>query len=163
MSDFEIDILIEDPRWNKELSNLAALAEIALRRAYEHLPEKPGVTSFSEVSLAFIDDEKGRRLNRQYRNKDKPTNVLSFEGMDIDGARPMLGDIVLSYETVVREARERHMVLSDHVTHLMIHGFYHLLGFDHQNKEEARQMEALEIRALRALGIANPYVKDEVL
>lgn len=105
-----------------------------------------------ELSIVLTDDVHIQQLNRDYRHKDKPTNVLSFPQ---DGA--MLGDIILAWETVQREAAEKHVSLGDHFTHLVIHGFLHLQGYDHEIDAEATQMEALEIQALSALNIDNPY------
>ena len=93
-------------------------------------------------------------MNREYRHKDKPTNVLSFPD---EGPAPLLGDIVLALETVQREAAEKSVQLEHHVTHLIIHGFLHLQGYDHQTEETAAEMESLEITALAALNIDNPY------
>ena len=159
--DFEIDILIEDPRWSEELHSIEALASRAVRAAYSQLSDAQA-HDFSEVSLAFIDDKKIQSLNNSYRKKDAPTNVLSFPGTDLDGFRPLLGDVVLAYETVTKEAMNRGIELKDHVIHLLVHGFLHLQGYDHQTDAEAKTMEALEIRILKGLGIANPYVKDEI-
>ena len=105
-----------------------------------------------ELSIVLTDDVHIQQLNRDYRHKDKPTNVLSFPQ---DGA--MLGDIILAWETVQREAAKKHVSLGDHFTHLVIHGFLHLQGYDHEIDAEAKQMEALEIQALSALNIDNPY------
>ena len=119
----------------------------------------------SEISIAIVGDTEIRRLNRQYRNRDHTTNVLSF-AME-DGAQlpaemaqqaHLLGDVVLSYETVVKEARLRQISTKHHMAHLVIHGVLHLLGYDHERSpEEARQQEELEITTLAGLGIANPY------
>ena len=105
-----------------------------------------------ELSIVLTDDAHIHALNRDYRDKDKPTNVLSFPQ---DGA--MLGDIILAWETVQREAEEKHISSADHFTHLIIHGFLHLHGYDHEIDADAMQMEALEIQALSALNIDNPY------
>ena len=107
-----------------------------------------------ELSIALIDDAHMQGLNTQYRGKDAPTNVLSFPA---DG--PLLGDIVLSFETIAREAEAKSVSFADHLSHLLIHGFLHLQGYDHQNETDAAEMEALEISALAALGIDNPYEK----
>ena len=164
MNVYQIDITVQDPRWSSALPNLETLTQRAIDACVDMLiAEARTHQVFDELSLAFLNDESIRALNKQYRERDKPTNVLSFPGTVIDGRSPLLGDVVLGYETVTKEASGRGLDLADHVTHLMVHGFYHLHGFDHQNDEEARVMEGLEVRTLEVLGISNPYVKDEML
>jgi probable rRNA maturation factor len=116
------------------------------------------LTADAEVSLVFTDDAHVQRLNATYRGKDYATNVLSFPGTAV-GARPgpMLGDIVLAAETIRREADAERLPLADHLTHLLIHGFLHLLGYDHEDDAEAAVMEGLETAILARLGIADPY------
>ena len=105
-----------------------------------------------ELSIALTDDAQMAQLNKQFRSKDGPTNVLSFPAGGM-----LLGDIVLSYETIKREAKEKDTAFEAHLSHLLIHGFLHLQGYDHINAADAAVMEALEISALAALGIDNPY------
>ena len=107
----------------------------------------------AELSLVFTDDSGIRRLNKAWRGKDKPTNVLSFPQKT--GA--LLGDVILAAETVAKEAALADKPLEDHMAHLIIHGFLHLLGFDHQGDGEAEKMEQLERVALKSLGIPDPY------
>ena len=118
------------------------------------------------VSLLFADDAAVHELNREWRGKDKPTNVLSFpmlEREDLlslapDGPPELLGDIALALETCAREAGEKGIALADHAAHLLIHGLLHLAGHDHElSPADARAMEELEIKALALLGIADPY------
>jgi len=111
-----------------------------------------------ELSIVLSDDAQVQILNRDYREKDKPTNVLSFP---VPPPTPMLGDIVLARETIVREAAEKGVSFEDHLTHLIIHGWLHLQGFDHQTDSTAEEMEAIEIAALATLGIDNPYRLDD--
>lgn len=116
----------------------------------------------SELSILFADDAAMRALNARWRGKDKPTNVLSFPGREIragEVAGPMLGDIVLARQTIMREAREQAKPVLDHLAHLIAHGFLHLCGHDHLNETGARAMESAECRALAALGIADPYAE----
>lgn len=110
-----------------------------------------------ELSIALSDDAQVRALNRDYRGKDKPTNVLSFPMPEDSG---LLGDVVLARETLEREAAEQGKTFADHLTHLVVHGVLHLYGFDHQNDTDAADMEAREVRALAQLGIDNPYTSD---
>jgi len=159
----DIDTDIRGAGW-QVMPELDVLVKTALSVAMsEH-----AVRSFSEISLLFTDDAHICSLNRDYRGQDKPTNVLSFPTLNPLGAHgdisplvniPLLGDIVLAFETIEREAGERGISLADHTAHLIIHGYLHLQGLDHQNNQEAETMEALEINALERLGIANPYVK----
>lgn len=118
------------------------------------------------ASLLFTDDAEIRVLNREWRAKDKPTNVLSFPmlgraellALAADGPPELLGDIALSLETCTREAAEKGASLQDHAAHLIVHGLLHLAGHDHETgPEDAAAMEALEIKALALLGIADPY------
>jgi len=119
-----------------------------------------------EVSVRLTDDAEVQTLNREYRHKDKPTNVLSFpmvqpdllEGLaNSDDGEVLLGDIVLARETCTREAEEKSVTFADHATHLIVHGTLHLLGYDHQGDSEADAMEALERAILATLGIDDPY------
>jgi probable rRNA maturation factor len=106
-----------------------------------------------EISILFTNDEAVRRLNAHYRGKDKPTNVLSFP----QPSGPLLGDVVLAAETVRAEAALAGKPLEAHMAHLIIHGFLHLLGYDHWREEEAVAMEAVERAALERMGIPDPY------
>ena len=119
-----------------------------------------------ETSILFTSDAQVHQLNREWRERDKPTNVLSFPMLDRDsllalepeGPPEMLGDIALAYETCAREAEEKGITLEAHATHLIIHGLLHLAGHDHVDSDaQAEEMEALEIAALAKLGIADPY------
>lgn len=114
----------------------------------------------AEVSVVLADDPFVRRLNRDHRGKDKPTNVLSFP-LDAaaapKGARPLLGDIVLAYRTIRREAKDEAKPLANHAAHMLVHGALHLLGFDHEAPRAARIMEGHEVRILKRLGIPDPY------
>jgi probable rRNA maturation factor len=103
-----------------------------------------------------------RDLNRLWRGKDAPTNVLSFPA-DADRDRGFLGDIVLAYETAYREAKERGISLADHASHLVVHGMLHLLGFDHDGDADAERMERVEGSALASIGVADPYAETDRL
>lgn len=123
-----------------------------------------------EVSVRLTTDDEVRTLNAQYRHKDKPTNVLSFpmvqpdllDGVaNTDDGEVLLGDIALAYGVCEREATEKRISMEDHATHLIVHGTLHLLGYDHLQDHEADAMEAIEIDALAALGLADPYLIRE--
>jgi probable rRNA maturation factor len=117
-----------------------------------------------EVSVHLVDDAAIRSINAQWRAKDSPTNVLSFPAVDssrLPEAR-LVGDILIAFETVAREAEDDGKSFADHYRHLVIHGFLHLLGFDHLEAEAAEAMEAVERRALARLGVADPYCQREL-
>ncbi|KQS04285.1 rRNA maturation RNase YbeY [Sphingomonas sp. Leaf357] len=123
-----------------------------------------------EVSIRLTTDDEVQTLNAQYRQKDKPTNVLSFpmvqpdllDGVaNTDDGEVLLGDIALAYGVCEREAADKGISVQDHATHLIVHGTLHLLGYDHLEDHEAEAMEAIEIDALAALGLADPYLIRE--
>ncbi|MBN9672782.1 rRNA maturation RNase YbeY [Roseibium aggregatum] len=151
-----IDVSVEAGDW-PEQDRLEALTRRAVAAAFS----KGGLEAVagSEVSLLFTDDAAIRVLNRQWRDKDKPTNVLSFPGSDPDGEAygPLLGDIVFAYQTVAREADDFGIEFSDHLSHLIIHGLLHLFDYDHQENDEAELMESLEKAILASIGIDDPY------
>jgi probable rRNA maturation factor len=114
------------------------------------------------LTVVVDDDARIRLLNRQWRGFDKPTNVLSFSYPDIPGgAEKHVGDIAISHETAAREAMAEHKSLRDHVSHLSVHGFLHLLGYDHESDAEAEAMERLERTILARVGVPDPYVAHE--
>jgi probable rRNA maturation factor len=116
------------------------------------------VTGAAELSILLTDDEEQQALNREWRNKDSSTNVLSFPQIEPFGpVVGLLGDITLARETLEREAVEQGTSLADHFTHLVVHGFLHILGYDHLSEAEALQMESLETQILASLGVADPY------
>jgi probable rRNA maturation factor len=152
-----IDVAVDADGWPEE-SVLQAVAETAVRAAIEAAELQ--MPAAAELSLLFTSDAQMQNLNRQWRGKDKPTNVLSFPGADIgmgEMADEVLGDIVLAFETVAGEAKTEGIVFEHHVAHLIIHGMLHLFGYDHIKDDEAVQMEALETRALAMLDIADPH------
>ena len=123
-----------------------------------------------ELSVLLTTDEQVRELNSRWRGKDKPTNVLSFPQLDreqleqsgANGPELLLGDLVLAHGVCEREAEERGIPIEFHAAHLVVHGTLHLLGYDHEDEQSAREMEAREVRALARIGIDNPYlVRDE--
>ena len=113
-----------------------------------------------EVSLVFTDDASIREINAEWRSQDKPTNVLSFPAFPVTPGKmpgPMLGDIILAHETLVREAEDLGKPFDEHLTHLLVHGFLHLFGYDHIDENDAERMESLETRILAGLGLSDPY------
>jgi probable rRNA maturation factor len=151
-----VDVLIEAGDWPTR-AKLRALAERAIAAAADRAC--PDLAPGSEVSLLFTDDAHMRTLNRRYRGKDKPTNVLSLPSAPplVGRLGPLLGDVVLAADTVHREAEAAGLAPNHHLTHLIIHGFLHLIGHDHEDDSEALVMEGLETAILGDLGIADPY------
>jgi len=155
--DLEIDINVQAGSWRKALPDFEGLCMRAVRAAANGGPYWDGP---AEVSVLLTDDAAVQILNRDWRGKDKPTNVLSFPAGDDDmppGAPVLLGDIAVAFETTSREALEQNKPFADHFSHLLVHGMLHLLGFDHETEQDADEMEPLEIEALAGLGIDNPY------
>lgn len=115
----------------------------------------------AEVTIRIVDEAESQQLNFDYREKDKPTNVLSFPFQCPPGIElPLLGDLVICAQVVAREAAEQGKTLQAHWAHMVVHGSLHLLGFDHINEDDAEEMEAEEIQILHDLGFSNPYLID---
>jgi probable rRNA maturation factor len=157
----ELDIDIEQPWPAGEWDKLAAQTAEALTKVAPEL-----ANSRLAASLLFTSDAEVHALNREWRERDRPTNVLSFPMMERedllqlapDGPPELLGDIALAYETCAREAAEKVISVEDHASHLIVHGLLHLAGHDHELGEaEAEAMEALEVKALALIGVADPY------
>lgn len=166
----QIELSREEPWPEADWEALAIRAALA---AIERTPHGPLATTpaLVEISVRLTSDEEVHALNRQYRQKDKPTNVLSFPmvqpdlidtvSQNSDDGEVLLGDIVLAHGVCAAEAAERGIAVADHATHLVVHGVLHLLGYDHLDDDEAEGMEAIERDALNALGIADPYLVRE--
>lgn len=152
------DIRIEAGDWgDPEILEAMISGAVALAASRADAEIMPG----SEVSVLLTDDASVRVLNREHRGIDKPTNVLSFpqDDPDADAYGPLLGDIVVAHETVVREAIDGGLPFSHHLTHMIVHGFLHLVGYDHMQDDEAEEMERLETDILAALDIPDPYAE----
>jgi probable rRNA maturation factor len=148
-----IDIAIEAEDW-ASLEAPSQLAEAAILAAIGE--SRVSLAANAEISILFCDDGFIRGLNRKWRGIDQPANVLSFPASGDAASAPLLGDIVIAFETASREASEAGTPLRDHVAHLLVHGFLHLIGHDHVRAAEAETMEALERAILGRLGIADP-------
>ena len=164
-----IDVTVDADGWHSTVDDVDGTVVRAARTAFETglqaaaaagMDVPPGAAPV-ELSVRLADDGAVQALNRDWREKDAPTNVLSFSAWDADdipdGAEVLLGDIIIALETTTREAGNEGKTVSDHLSHLVVHGMLHLLGFDHMDDEEAKKMETLEIRILSTLGIADPY------
>lgn len=113
-----------------------------------------------ELSLLFTDDQSIKAINKQWRQIDKPTNVLSFPTRELrpgESPMPLMGDLIFAFETIENEAKDMHIAFDAHLTHLLIHGFLHLLGYDHMEDEDAQDMEAIETSILATFGLSDPY------
>ena len=151
-----VEVLIESARWKtrrgvrpllrRAIAEAAALSTVALS------------TRPVELAIVLTNDSAIRKLNRTWRGKDEPTNVLAFPAPQPASPRGSLGDIVIAYETLAREAKAEGKPFSHHLAHLAVHGFLHLCGFDHDTDRQAAAMERLEVAVLARLRIPNPYI-----
>lgn len=149
----DIDILIEAEGW-ESIPEIEAVVERAAKAALQGAVIAPDAT----LSVLLADNATVQGLNAQFRGKDKPTNVLSFPAAPMPGQdEQVLGDIALAFETCRAEAHDEGKRLADHVTHLVIHGVLHLLGYDHETDADAEAMESRETALLAGFGIDNPY------
>lgn len=160
MTSYEIDISVQDERWCVALPEIEILTRSAITKV---LKQSKYCNESLEVSIVLANDDFVQELNKTYRHQDKPTNVLSFpqtEANDIqEQSLPLinLGDIIIAYETIIKESEEQNKPITNHYTHMLIHGALHLLHYDHQSDDEAQIMEALEIEILNTMDIKNPY------
>ncbi|MAR56572.1 MAG: rRNA maturation RNase YbeY [Rickettsiales bacterium] len=141
-----VNLITHDERWQIEESRIL----FVVKAVRDHL----GVPEDEEVALVLMNDAEIQGYNAQYRQKDKPTNVLSFPSTD----EYEWGDVMFSYDRVAEEADTQGKSFNDHFLHLLVHGLLHISGYDHEEDAEAEEMEALEVTILSKLGIANPYV-----
>jgi probable rRNA maturation factor len=144
-----ITLLVDDPAWRK-VPRLNA----RLKRAAGAAMKAAGFRGKSALTVLLSSDARLRQLNRDFRGRDKPTNVLSFPAKTHNGYR---GDIAIAYGVTRREAQGAGKTIGDHVSHLVVHGVLHLAGYDHESARDAGIMEPLEVKILRKLGIGNPY------
>jgi probable rRNA maturation factor len=149
-----IDIQRQSPLWDAQ-----PLAEQTVRDAIAAAAAALAAMD-GEVSIVLTDDSAVRKLNRDWRGIDKPTNVLSFPASKTkaSGSARMLGDIVMAYETLARECDEEHRIFLHHLAHLTVHGFLHLVGYDHQTDRQAEAMEALESKIMTRMNVPDPYL-----
>jgi probable rRNA maturation factor len=153
-----IDIQVASPLWQAQ-----PLAEQTVREAIAAAAAALS-TADGEVSILLTDDKAFRALNRDWRGIDKPTNVLSFPAPDTTASAPpkMLGDIVMAYETLAQECDEEDRVFLHHLAHLTVHGFLHLIGYDHQTDSQADAMEGLESKIMTRMNLPDPYLARDL-
>ena len=144
-----LQISLQEKRWRQVLPNYRSICRKAILSVID--------LKQAEVSVVLADDSFVHRLNLEYRNMDKSTNVLSFPMPFVDVPMRPMGDIVLSLDTIEKEAFEQGKTFEAHLAHLLIHGALHLSGYDHISDDEAKQMEALEMEKMQQLGYDNPY------
>ena len=166
----KIHLDIASDKWKKAFPQMASKIEQAAACAFLHA-KKPAAFNRRafEISIILTDDSNVKTLNKNYRGKNKPTNVLSFPQINLQKFRRTaldifpaksevpLGDIVLAFQTIKRESREQDKALESHIIHLVVHGTLHLLGYDHERLKDAKAMEKLECDILGALGYPDPY------
>ncbi|MEM9422746.1 MAG: rRNA maturation RNase YbeY [Pseudomonadota bacterium] len=151
----DLDIQFNDDVWDKEQAENIAKASAAAVALSDIQGVRPG-----DVSILFTSDSEVQTLNRDWRDKNKPTNVLSFPAPPmpaIDGVALPLGDIAIAHGVCVREAAEKDIPFAHHLSHLIVHGLLHLYGYDHMNDDEAGEMEGHERAILNQMGIPDPY------
>ena len=152
---FNFDVSVRAKQWGVYKAYITDVTPGIIHKILTLL-ERPIV---NELSIALVNDKEIQFLNKKFRDKNKATNVLSFPS---NGPAPILGEIILSYETLQKEAEELLIPFKHHLIHMLVHGFLHLQGFDHQTDEDAAIMEKLEVQVLSDLNIDNPYkIKDE--
>jgi probable rRNA maturation factor len=149
-----VDVMVQSALWDD-----VPEAESIVRRALAAAAAETA-DSHAEIAILLTEDSAMRELNRHWRGQDKPTNVLSFPSSTAGRTAGHLGDIVIAYETLAREAATEGKPFAYHLAHLVIHGYLHLLGYDHMTNSEAEKMERLEAGLLRRLGIPDPYARS---
>lgn len=165
-----LQIETEEPRWLDAVPDTDAVVQKVKDATFDYVAAHENIDILTTdkpiiVNVCLSNDAHVRQLNRDFRNKDKPTNVLSFANIDFDDFDAQnepfteieLGDIIIAYETMVKEAEAENITLYAHFCHLLVHGFLHILGFDHIEDDEAEYMESFEKAILQSIGIANPY------
>lgn len=145
-----IDITVSADAWNDEAFDVGQVVRSAVLAAHQQ-------TELAEISILLCDDPAIRVLNHTYRDIDKATDTLSFPADTSAGGATLLGDIVVAYETAAADALAQSKTLAQHLAHLVVHSYLHLIGFDHENDTQAQTMETKERKILASLGIADPY------
>ena len=152
MTTVTADIVVESDLWQAE-PQAEAIVDAAIAAAAAHS------TRDGEVSILLADDSAVREVNRQWRGLDKPTNVLSFPAADTPATKGHLGDIVIAFETLQRECESEGRLFLHHLAHLTVHGYLHLIGYDHETDAQADEMERLESRIMIAMNMPDPWLE----
>lgn len=173
MAQIVLDIDLEDARWSEALPDIVSVAEKVKKATFDYVCANTDIAVLNAdkpllINVCFSSDSHVHQLNKNFRNKDKPTNVLTFANIDYADfgleneafAEIDLGSIIIAFETMQVEAQLEKITLQAHLCHLLVHGFLHILGFDHIEDDEAEYMEGFEKEILQSIGIANPY-QDE--
>jgi probable rRNA maturation factor len=158
----ELDVIVDVPAWLDALPTVEAICRRSATAAF-HAAKK--AEAEAEASIVLSNDARIKSLNAAWRGKDEATNVLAFPATDVPQAgaagrsQPplIIGDVIIAFETAVAEARVEGKDLADHLSHLVVHGMLHLLGYDHETDDEADEMESLEVAVLASVGVADPY------
>ena len=168
MTEIKVFTDVEDERWTAAVENIAAVVEQVKDAVFKRVEGEVDFLALPKtfgVNLCLSNDTAVHKLNMEFRHMDKPTNVLSFANIDDPDFEEVLecedlvelGDVIVAFETMQREAREQGISLHDHFCHLWAHGLLHILGYDHIEPEDAAEMEQRETEVLAGLGIDNPY------
>lgn len=173
-SKISLDVIIEDDAWTESVDfDAVKVAEELKDLTFDYVAdaghELLAMKKTFSVNVCLSNDTEVHRLNKEFRGMDKPTNVLSFANIDDDEFWDMLddndenelGDIILAFETLCQEAAVKHISVYAHYCHLLVHGFLHILGFDHQEDKQAEEMENIETEILAAFSIDDPYQEVE--
>lgn len=166
-----VDVVINHPAWESAAIPFEDFTQdvVGLTLSMAEIPSQLAGREI-EICVVLTDDSEIHTLNRDYRGMDKPTNVLSFANLDSDNAEEelaqeglpfSLGDVIIAWDTIQREALEQNKEFLAHLRHMMVHGTLHLLGYDHMDDEEAAEMESLEIKILEKMNVENPYADDQ--
>lgn len=172
MNIISLNIELNNKEWEKSLPDFEEISNLITSKTFDFINENEDIDFLKlnkkiNISLSLSNDENIQELNKHYRDIDKPTNVLSFSSIDDETFYDELklfpdielGDIIISLDTLTKEALEKKISLKDHFSHLLIHGILHLLGFDHIEDDEAEYMEDFEVQILKTLNINNPYTE----
>ena len=154
LSNKQVDLSVSEEKWAVEVNNISELLETTVQAIWQEIPKQPK----TDICVLLTNNKRMQDLNKQYRGKDRPTNVLAFPAADFPDTH--LGDLALGYETCMQEIANKGISLEGHLCHLFVHGVLHLVGFNHQQQLEATEMERLESLVLLNLGHRDPWGEE---